>query len=412
MVNEKEFLVKTIKEMAEQLGRAPYQDEITSKRGINEWKIRKWGGYLRLLDLANLAAPPKLDRVSTLKQKIQQLHEANSLLKAEVDDLKSVAVNDEKIRALIGLCNSYDFAERTEWMRPAKKYKGVHGIPNLMISDVHFDERVDASQIQYSNEYNREIATRRLKTTFQSTVDILKGCFANPQYEGFCLHLGGDLLSGNIHEELKETNEDSIARSVLMLTDLLIEFIGYVADEFGFVFVTGVVGNHSRFDKKPRAKNRVYDNYEWLIYQYLMRHFADDTRVTFLIPDGPDAQFEIYNVKFLSTHGDQFRGGSGISGLLAPLMLGLHRKQKRQAQIQKPFDVMLMGHFHSYYHTDSFVINGSVKGYDEFAHLSNFSFERPQQAMFIVHPENGITFRCPVFCDKQKTKRPEAKIIY
>ena len=50
-------------------------------------------------------------------------------------------------------------------------------------------------------------------------------------------------------------------------------------------------------------------------------------------------------------------------------------------------------------HTDSFITNGSMIGYNEYAYNKNFSFERPQQAMFIVHPDKGLIFRTPIFCD-------------
>jgi predicted phosphodiesterase len=172
-----------------------------------------------------------------------------------------------------------------------------------------------------------------------------------------------------------------------------------LADEFGKVFVPCVVGNHGRHDVKPRMKNKVYDNFEWLIYQFAAKAFKNDPRVTFHIPDGADAQFSVYGKKFLLTHGDQFRGGTGISGIFAPLMLGMARKQKRQNAVQKPFDILMMGHWHQLLIAQGLIVNGSMKGYDEYAYNMNFGFERPQQALFIVRPDGEITFQMPVFCD-------------
>jgi hypothetical protein len=45
------------------------------------------------------------------------------------------------------------------------------------------------------------------------------------------------------------------------------------------------------------------------------------------------------------------------------------------------------------------IINGAVKGYDEYAFQNNFSFEVPQQALFITRPTGDITFRMPILCD-------------
>ncbi len=132
------------------------------------------------------------------------------------------------------------------------------------------------------------------------------------------------------------------------------------------------------------------------------------------VPDAPDAQWTLYGTTFNLNHGDQFKGGSGISGVFSPLMLGMARKQKKQNAIGQPFDVMMNGHWHQYIHTDSLIINGSIKGYDEFANMHNFNFEPPQQALFISHPEKRQTFRMPILCDEKSklTKKHAHKLSW
>jgi hypothetical protein len=65
---------------------------------------------------------------------------------------------------------------------------------------------------------------------------------------------------------------------------------------------------------------------------------------------------------------------------------------------------MLVGHFHQYVHTENIIVNGSIKGYDEYAASCNFSYEPPQQALFLVNSHRGITFRMPVRCDGYEVK--------
>jgi DNA repair exonuclease SbcCD nuclease subunit len=96
------------------------------------------------------------------------------------------------------------------------------------------------------------------------------------------------------------------------------------------------------------------------------------------------------------THGDQFRGGSGISGIQTPLALGAFRKSKRQQAIDDPFDTMLLGHFHQYMTLPGMIVNGSLKGYDEYAMISNFGFEVPQQAFWLTTPERGPGFHVAI----------------
>jgi hypothetical protein len=64
------------------------------------------------------------------------------------------------------------------------------------------------------------------------------------------------------------------------------------------------------------------------------------------------------------------------------------------------YDTMLIGHWHQYTHLGRLIVNGSLKGYDEYAYNSGFPFETPQQALWLTHPKYGITYRMPVYVDR------------
>lgn len=336
--------------------------------------------------------PDKILREAKLEKEIV-------LLKKDLKEIQKKALTSQKLMSVIHEVSGASFKRTPGWLTSNTRKKVMTGIPTLFLSDIHYDEFVDPAQINYVNDYNREIADRRIKHVFKNGITILNNYIAKPNYDGIIIALGGDMLSGNIHDELARTNEAPILRSVIDLTQLLIDGISTYADVFGKVHVPCVVGNHGRLHKKPVAKNRVFDNYEWLIYQYIAKHFRNDKRVTVQIPDAPDAIFKVYDRTFLLTHGDQFRGGSGISGIMTPLHMGLHKKHKKHAAIHNPFDVMILGHFHQYIHTNSMVVNGSIKGYDEWVNLMNFPFEPPQQALWINHPKAGMVMRTPILCD-------------
>ena len=65
---------------------------------------------------------------------------------------------------------------------------------------------------------------------------------------------------------------------------------------------------------------------------------------------------------------------------------------------------MWCGHWHQLVQTPSLIINGSLKGVDEYAFINNFSFEQPQQALAVITPERGITIQAPVFCADRKAE--------
>jgi len=291
-----------------------------------------------------------------------------------------------------------DFDKQPDWIHEPKHHETI-GIPTLNISDLHYDETVDKNQVNGMNEFDHEIANKRLNFTFQECTDILMNRYTNPRYDGFHLILNGDLFSGNIHEELRETNHQPILKSLVDLRGVLYQNIKNLVDTFGKVFITCEPGNHGRLDKKPRAKNKVFDNYEWLLYQNLAHDFIDDDRVTFLIEDSWECTYEIYNTRYFQTHGDCFRGGSGIGGILVPILRGMAKKQQIYSAIKKTFDVMVIGHFHQLIMMDNLVVNGTVKGMDEWCLQMGFPYQRPQQGMWVNHPEHGMILKTKILCD-------------
>lgn len=290
------------------------------------------------------------------------------------------------------------------WMVKKTGKKKFAGVPTLFASDWHWGEIVDSNQINNVNEYNLSIAQNRAKTMVLKAIDLLQNYIANPNYPGIVFVLGGDMCSGDIHEELQATNEKEIMPTILDLFGVLSWCIHTLADEFGHVFVPCVSGNHGRNTHKIRNKGRNFTSFDWLLYQFLAKRFENDNRVVFHIPDGPDAYYSIFGHKYLLTHGDQFRGGDGVIGALGPIIRGDHRKRSRNSQIDMGYDTMLLGHWHQLIQLERLIVNGSLKGYDEYAYSNNFGFEPPRQAMWITHPEHGITFSIPIYVDNKKKK--------
>ena len=307
-----------------------------------------------------------------------------------------------RLDVLLNMTNTV--ADPPAWAMPKKKKDDHKGIVSLFVSDCHFDEVVEPGEIDGLNAYNRDIAVMRLKKTFENCIMLSRDYLSGLDYEGCSLFLGGDMVTGTIHEELAQSNEAFMPETILFWIDQLAAGIHMLHEEYGKVHISGVVGNHGRNTRKPRMKGRVRDNWDWLIYKLLARDFANVPGITFQIPESADCVVELYNTKFLFTHGDQFRGGSGISGILAPLMRGDHRKRKRHMETDMPYDYMLMGHFHQYMNAKRVLVNGTNKGYDEYAYMGNFDFEPPQQAFWITTPEHGPTLHAPIFTQNRKAE--------
>lgn len=283
-----------------------------------------------------------------------------------------------------------------KWVSKKPKKKADTAIITAILSDCHFDEVVLPEQVNYVNGYNRNIATMRLQQFFQNTIKLSNDYINGIKVEGLVLGLLGDMVSGNIHEELKETNEETIIDTCLYYADHIIAGIDLLLEHFPKIFIPCVVGNHGRMDRKPKHKNRAKESFDYLIYNLVARAFQNTKEVTFGISEGADYRYTVYDTRYQVTHGDQFRGGGGIAGLLSPLMIGDHRKRKREQAVGTPYDYLVMGHWHQLAHFKGIIVNGSLKGYDEYAANSNFDFEPPQQALWLTDPHHGKTIDAPI----------------
>lgn len=330
------------------------------------------------------------DRLANAQIEIRDLHNAKAL------DHKHVR------EVIFGLSEAKP--DIPTWIIDPPKAKHSPGVPTLFASDWHWGEVVDPEQINGVNKFNLRIAHARAKKLVERTIDLLRNHMVRPDYPGIVFPLGGDMVSGDIHDELRETNEIPTIPTVLDLLEVLCASVRSFADAFGHVHVPCVTGNHGRNTLKIRAKGRVHSSYDWLLYCLLEREFKNDKRVTFQVSSGPDCSYSIYGHRYLLTHGDQFRGGDGLIGMLGPVIRGDHKKRGRNGQIGLEYDTMLLGHWHQYVSMNRVIVNGSLKGYDEYANQGNFGFEVPKQALWMTHPKHRITFTMPVVLEDRPVK--------
>lgn len=337
-----------------------------------------------------------------------EIKKEQSRLRQERDQ----AINElqKQEQELSSLRKALDTVQRLEqsdlqppnWLLPRERQRAQASTLVAMLSDLHLDEVVLPEEVDGLNAYNRNIAEIRLRAWTVNTIKMARAHLAGLRYDGFVLLLGGDIFSGDIHEELSETNEDTMIGSLLFWSEQLATAIGMLADEFKKVHIAAVAGNHGRTTRKPRAKLRARTNYDWLLAKMLERHFATDKRITFQIPESSDCLVSIYGRGHLLTHGDQAHGGSGIGGIYPPIMRLRARKAQRYLAVDWSFDTLWLGHWHQYLPSPSLIINGSMKGYDEYAYINNFQHEQPQQALAVVTSHRGIILQAPVFCADRK----------
>lgn len=353
--------------------------------------------------------PDELDHLVDEATERGQLRRDNADLREQVKGLEG---------ALGQLRKDLDLAEAVSEARPSPpswlraKPKGSHpATPCLLMTDQHWDGVVRPEEVLGLNAYNRKIAYGRTERAFQGSVKLAKDYITGHTYDGSLLLLGGDNFSGEIHEELRETNESTIVDTLVYWLEPLVAGVRLLASEFGKVHVVGVVGNHSRRTRKPRSKLRARDNYDWLLYQLLARETKSDERITVQVPEAADVLVPVHDTTLLFTHGDKFRGGSGISAALAPLLLGEHRLTKRHAAASRygaqdmAFDLLVCGHFHVRYVLPRVLVGGTLMGFDEFALVQGYEYQPPSQEFFLVAPGRGPILNAPIWVQDRKAEQ-------
>lgn len=353
------------------------------------------------------AVAEAIETGSTEGMGLKLLEEENRRLRLQNKTLAEQVLTDEQVRRHIFEI-AHSKPTMPEWLSMPTSHsalESVPGVPILFGSDWHWGEVVNPTEIGGVNEYNLDIARTRLTRLVETTIDLLTNHMVNPQYPGIVFALGGDMVSGDIHEELTDTNDLPLMPVALDLADHLTVAIKRLKSVFGRVFLPCVAGNHGRSTKKVRAKGFSFHSYDWLIYQILDRRFSEDQDVVFYIPNGTDALVNVAGHRYCFTHGNNFRTGDSMIGPLGPVIRGDHKKRGRNQQVGQEYDTLVLGHFHTLVQMKRVIMNGSLIGYNEYAYANNFGYEPPQQALWLSHPVHGITFSMPVNVDEDFGKR-------
>jgi hypothetical protein len=324
---------------------------------------------------------------------IKRLHQENDTAEAVRQRVYGLAARDP---------------EPPVWLTGKGGHSGHRGCPVTCWSDWHWEERVVAEEVAGVNEFNPKIARQRVTKLVNTTIDLCWNHMGHTpvSYPGAVICLGGDMITGNIHEELLATNDQTQQEAIEDVTDVLCGALDQMATKFGKLFVPCVVGNHGRSTHRPRMKQRVHTSYEWNIYCNLARYFRKSKHLQFHIPGEADAYFSVFGHRYLLTHGDSLgvKGGDGIIGAVGPIMRGALKVGRLEAQIGRDFNTLIMGHWHQYMTLPGVIVNNSLIGYNEYARLGlRAPYSRPSQALWFTHPEHGITAHWQVYLEGQRT---------
>ena len=272
-----------------------------------------------------------------------------------------------------------------------------------LVSDVHVGEVVLAKETNYLGEYNSDLFKQRLHIWTDKVVELVALRRQQSNVPNLSIFMLGDIVSGDIHDELSNTNDIAIVDQVILAAHSMSSAILTLCQHFEEIDISGVVGNHGRMNKKPYYKGKQRLNWDYLIYQIMAMMLAKQTSVSFHIPDSFWTIRDVLGTRFLLIHGDG--GPSGFAGIP---YYGVERVYLRLRDLvgrEINFDRVVMGHYHDPIDTERWHINGSFKGADEYSIGRLYKGSRPSQTLMYVHPNHGVIGNERIYLDNRGDMR-------
>lgn len=261
--------------------------------------------------------------------------------------------------------------------------------------DWHCEEEVNKEAVNGVNEYNKEIADRRIKQFWSSAASLVDMCRSRSIIDTIILNLLGDLITGWIHDPLMATNNATPPEATLRVIDYLISGIEFLLKEVKpkQLIIPCVCGNHSRITAKKFTKIPHKLTFEWLVYNIIARYFTAKKykNVRVVLPQGDITYYDVYGFTVRITHGDNIRYQGGIGGVHVPL-----RKAIDGWNTQKRADINYIAHWHNDIKGEDYRVGGSLIGYNEYSIKLKCRYQDPSQPFELIHPRYGQTAQFPI----------------
>lgn len=306
------------------------------------------------------------------------------ILEAQLRDLRQAVtkdrrsdVQDERVMRAIEQALAEAPLPRLRPFEVAPPAPGARHRQAVLLSDWHSGEVVDPVQVGGLNEFNWAILERRVDDVRDALLSF-KG--VRPELTGLDLWFLGDMVSGDIHEELSVTNEFPVAEQSVKVGVLMAELVTSLAPHYPELRITCVSGNHAR-TKKPHASKNVFDSWDWVAYQHAMALTSKLETVTWHIPRAGMTVTTIAGMNWLLWHGDGVR--SSMPGVPAGGVTRRANEFRKQYAMQgQPLDGLACGHFHSAnMWAGNVFINGSLIGTNEHGLKNYGGGEAPKQLL-------------------------------
>lgn len=264
----------------------------------------------------------------------------------------------------------------------------------VLLSDIHCEERVEPQTVNGLNSYSLDICDTRLNELEQRFFAMLDHERQIANIDRVVVWLGGDFISGHIHDDTAELAQLSPLAATRWIGERLRAFIDAVAKNAGNVIVATNSGNHGRSTDKLRVGTEMDHSFEQHLYLTLASGEAN-TNVTWHVGTGYLNYLDLDGFKVRFHHGHAVKYQGGIGGIHVPL-----NKSIAAWDATERADLTCLGHWHQFSAGRRYVSNGSLIGHSAYAVKIKAEYERPCQAAIVIdHGRNEVTKAFKLFCD-------------
>ena len=228
---------------------------------------------------------------------------------------------------------------------------------SIVISDVHFNETVRLEDTNGLNEYNFNIAGRRLKKLINEAIFYFKSHNINHIHLVFL----GDLFNSPRRKDEIIRNQFATAEAVLVANSIGVQIINDLYKEFNKIEVHSVCGNESRLDEHVNSVN-FHDNWDFIFHYLLNTQFLNANPDIIFHPMARE-HHKVVNlgsdkkpINILLYHGHNAKGG--------PKNLEVVLKKYQQMFRKKGIVIneIWAGHFHHTNNIEGVKIGGCTVG--------------------------------------------------
>jgi hypothetical protein len=277
-------------------------------------------------------------------------------------------------------------------------------VPISQATDWHIGEIQKPYEIEDFNEFNYRIACDRVLDFTERYIDWVTLHRNVYNINEAAILVTGDLIAGDIHDELRVTNEFPTPVQVVKAAELLSQHFALIAPHFEKLTVHFITeDNHARLTKKPQAKEASLNSFNYLVGKLTEAYTAQITNLDFNLYPALEKVVNVNGMRYLISHGHSVRGWMGVP------WYGIERKVGKESQARLQlimeeldraktigFDKYVIGHFHTPFDSSLYACGGSLAGTSAYDHQAG-RYSPPSQSAWMVHEKhkefNRINFK-------------------